>query len=472
MAPLINQIPSEILALIPDYWDTYNRDQDVIALTHVCRAWREVFTSRASLRTDFDCVDADKTRTYLERSKSSPLHLSLIGDHNLSPSDPFFEIIPHAIGRLKSLSVEGTPRNVQDITAHLSRPAPLLEDLTICGGVGHTTDRNPVLTPALFNGDLSSLRELSLEHVRTELPWRNMANLTSFMLVRPSPSEVTVRHLLDFFESAPQLRVVDLYFATPTSGAQNGRLVSLPRLKGMEITGDELPSLLLDHLLIPVGAELRTEVASVGHLINTHLPRSLDNLRNFSNFTTIELYGDNSHLQIKFSGPNGQVTMVQHISLVNGTCSVLESLAHFDTSKTECLKINHGEPSSSDTPFRALLPMKGLRTLTLSRCKNPHILTYALHPSTSPSEVVVCPKLEELVIEGGETLDVKNIIEMAGARASRGAKLKSVRINGPYKFVRLDVLELKKHVSLVDCSPEADGTCDDSDDSDDSEEGD
>jgi hypothetical protein len=77
------------------------------------------------------------------------------------PDHPFFEIIPHAIGRLRSLIHRCNAENLQDITAHLSRPAPLLEKLSICGDPNTTSQHyNPVLTPALFNGDLSSLRKL------------------------------------------------------------------------------------------------------------------------------------------------------------------------------------------------------------------------------------------------------------------------------------------------------------------------
>lgn len=40
----INRIPPEILSLIPHFWKSpYSRDQDVITLTHVCQAWRDVF---------------------------------------------------------------------------------------------------------------------------------------------------------------------------------------------------------------------------------------------------------------------------------------------------------------------------------------------------------------------------------------------------------------------------------------------
>jgi len=134
----------------------------MIVVTHVCRTWREVFTSQSSLWTDLDCMDLNKTRTYIERSKSSPIKLSLYREEGLPPCDPFIEIIPHAIRRLKSLSVTGTRGNLQDITAHLSHPAPLLQDVSIYGSCEFQQVRNPVLTPALFNGDLSPLRKLCL----------------------------------------------------------------------------------------------------------------------------------------------------------------------------------------------------------------------------------------------------------------------------------------------------------------------
>jgi hypothetical protein len=232
-----------------------------------------VFTSRSSLWTDLDCEDGDQARAYLERSRSLPVNLSLDTKDRVSPHHPFSETIPHAIGRLRSLSIEGTPENLQDITAHLSHPAPLLEKLSICGGYNLGRHLNPALTPALFDGDLSSLRELCLESVRTQLPWRNMANLTSFTLCRTSPGGATVRQILDFFKSAPLLREVNFYFATPTSSDRDCKLVSLACLKRMRITGGGSASLLLDHLLIPIGADLGIEVDLPSPLYGCETPR-------------------------------------------------------------------------------------------------------------------------------------------------------------------------------------------------------
>ena len=437
MAP-INQIPPEILSLVPDFLDPYDdKDQDVIALTHVCQAWRELFVSRPSLWTDLDDVDLDKTRVYLERSKSSPISLSL-DSGNDSLSDPFFEFIPGAAGRLKSLDIDVELEDMQLITTYLSRPTPLLESLRMRGG------RNPVLQSSLFNGDLSSLHELYLTHVHTELPWRNMVNLTSFILGYTSPP-VTVSQLLDFFESAPHLREVDLLSSTPISGTGNGRLVSLASLQRMD-TSSHSSSHLFDHLLIPVGARLKMGVDLPSPPVEGRTPRFIDNLRNLSNFTAIEFcYGSAG---TKFSGPNGKVWMVPKDSL---TCLALESSGYFDTSKIEWLKIDWAPSPTSDRLSRALLPMKTLRTLTIYGWDDPCILVLALDPSMSSSGVVICPKLEELIIEHWVKFDIKCIMRAVAARASRGAKLETLRIvlRGSAAVSQLDKMELEKHVSHV-----------------------
>ena len=453
MAP-VNRIPPGILALVPDFWDKhyYSIDRDVITLTHVCRAWREVFISRSSLWTNLNCQDKNKTRIYLERSKSLPVNLSLGPGVCLSPHHPFLKIIPHVIGRLGSLTIEGTPKNLQYITDRLSHPAPLLEKLSIHGDYDYGPSRNPVLPLTLFNGDLSSLRELKLESVRTELRWRNMVNLTSIVLIHVSWGEDSVKQLLDFLENIPRLRTVGL-LAIPTRDDQDGRLVSLACLERMEITGGGSASPLLDHLLIPVGANLRIEVVLPSPPDKAHPPRFLENLRNFPNFTDIRLSIAGYSMLMHFSGPNGQVEMIPRSPRFDGTGSVLESLNQFDTSEVERLTINWSDFPSGDLSYRGLLPMKRLRTLTL-HCGGPHTSVHALHPTMSSSGVVACPELEELVIAPDRrAFDMESVIEVAAARASRGLKLKSVRIAAQNQPARTDVLELEKHVLNVECSP-------------------
>ena len=163
----------------------------------------------------------------------------------------------------------------------LSLSAPLLESLTIDLDSECSPQHDPVILATLFNRNLSLLCELCLQRVYTELPWRNMVNLTLFTLSYTSLGDSSARHLLDFFASAPHLCKIQLHFTTLAFGTQWGRLVSLQNLKRMYIFGGGPPSLLLDHLLILAGAKLMTEVDSCSSL---HLPKSLDFVKEFYRF--------------------------------------------------------------------------------------------------------------------------------------------------------------------------------------------
>ena len=415
------------------------RDEDVVALTHVCRGWREVFVSRPTLWTNLKCVDEDKTHVYLERSKSFPISLSLHSVY-MAPPDSFFEFIPGISGRLKSLNVNLDSEDLQFISPYLSRPAPLLEVLWM------RSEYNPELESTLFDGGLPSLRELRLEHVRTKLPWRNMINLTSFTLDSDS---VSVCQLLDFFEGAPHLRRVEIHSTSPKrSGARDGRLVPLPHLQWMD-TRNYSSSRLFDHLLIPVGAQLHMEVdLLLSHRLEGCPPRFIDNLKNLSGFTAIGFYSGT--WCIEFSGPNGEVLMdTPEI----GTTLLLEFLTYFDTSKTKRFEILGRRGSlTGDHVHRTLLPMKDLHTIKFDQDNAAQTL-HALHPGMSSSGVMVCPKLDELIIVRWQGFDIEKVAATVAARASRGAKLKSVKIvswDGTV-YSQPDVLELTKHVPHAEC---------------------
>ena len=175
LAP-INRIPPEILSSIPDYYGKGGTDQDLLALTHVCRGWRNMFVSRPSLRTRLCFTNVNKISTYIQRSRSSPL-IIFLGNNggNTYSTDAIFLVAPH-VRRLKSLVI--CMDVLPDAIMHFRRHPPLLEELDISITGSHA----PVLDGALFKGDLSSLRELSLDGVITRLPWNNLANLTTLRL--------------------------------------------------------------------------------------------------------------------------------------------------------------------------------------------------------------------------------------------------------------------------------------------------
>jgi len=418
----------------------------------VCQTWREIFTSRPTLWTDLDCTDIDKTLVYINRSRSSPINVCLGSYDALSPYDPFLQVIPHIIGRLKSLAIYGAADNVQEITMQLSPPAPLLESLTIDLDSDCSPQRGPAIPATLFNGDLSSLRELCLRRIRTELPWRNMVNLTSFTLAYTSSGDSSVGHLLDFFTSAPRLRTIQLRFATPTFGTQRGRLVSLPNLKKIHIFGGGPPSLLLDHLLIPAGAKLTTEVDSRGSL---HLPKSLDFIQEFSRFR-IHLYVRDFYPSIRFSGPNCDITLVSATPPATPTtCRVLDSLAKFDPLNVERLRLAGGDLMQQDgcDLYRVLPQMRHIHTLTISRC------TGLSHFFPFISDVGLCPKVEQLILDpraDGGKFDIQHVTGLAAGRVSGtwwGAKLKSVRIVSRDRSMQAGASKLEEYVPHVECSP-------------------
>jgi hypothetical protein len=130
LAP-INRVPPEILSLIPDYCCEDDMDQDLVALTHVRRSWRDTLISRSSLWTKLDFIDTDKTRTYIQRSRSSPFELYLRDDEVMVHAFPL--IIPH-IQRLKPLTVDA--RDLPSALRHFRCHVPLLRELDISVSTG------------------------------------------------------------------------------------------------------------------------------------------------------------------------------------------------------------------------------------------------------------------------------------------------------------------------------------------------
>jgi len=359
----------------------------------------------------------------------------------MSPYDPFLQVVPHIFGQLKSVTIYGIPENIQEITMQLSSPAPLLESLTI--EMNCSTQPSPDSSHALQRGPLFVAKVVPAARPHgTAVEEHGQSHL-----IHSSSGEYSVRNLLDFFVSALCLRNIRLHFVTPTIGTKKGQLVSLPNLKRMLIFGGGLPSLLLDHLLIPASAKSTTAVDSRESL---HLPKSLDFPQLFSGFR-IHLYVRDFYPSIRFSGPNCDINIVPATSpATSTTCRVLESLARFDPSDVERLKLAGGDLMQQDgcDVDPVLSRMKEIHTLAISRCTG----LSRFFPFINDANL--CPKLEQLILDpraDGEKLDIQNITELAARRASwRGAKLKSVRIVSRDQSVQAGALKLAEYVPHVE----------------------
>ena len=246
----INRIPPVVLSLIPDYFHEDDMDEGLLTLTHICRGWREIFISRSSLWTKLNFTDLDKTRTYIQRSKSSPLEFYLKDTKDIPFPDDVFPLATPHLHKLKSLTIL---TNIEsEAFKHFHYNAPLLEELNI----ELVDPRESSFDYELFNGDLSSLRKLSLGGIITSLPWKNLANLQVFALGSSTPG-YDVNQLLDFFESAPLLHTIKLRTSIPSSSnAPPERVVPLNHLKTLYISADPPHAALLNHLSLPIGASL------------------------------------------------------------------------------------------------------------------------------------------------------------------------------------------------------------------------
>jgi hypothetical protein len=463
---LINKVPPDILTLIPDYLEDVDRDQHLIKLTHVCRGWRETFTSRPSLWTCLDCTSVDKARVYIERAKSCFLAADLrdAGD-TTRWGNAFLLVAPH-IGRLKTLSIFATSTQVIPVLVeHFSCRVPLLENLTI--NVGTVPKGYPSLPDGLFDGDLSSLRELRLAGVLISLPRSDLSTLTTLHLCDIPDHRSLLTRLLDFFDSVPNIRHVRLLNSIPSSSdVPANRVLTLPNLKRFEITAQPAHSILLNHLSIPAGASLTLECSYSGgeSPIPSHLPKFSNGLLNLSDITTVNLCFGPERRFLRLHGPSGELRFLGNWNRGRAsrpdaaTISFLQSLSQFNLSSSRWLTVQRFNLGPSPHPitdsivYQTLRSMENLFSLTLVHCKNPPFIL-ALNPKKNPSAIVVCPNLKEITfyVEGPNDVRVDELLGMAEERASRGRKLSVMTIVSTGTSAPKDVFQLRKHVLRLEC---------------------
>ena len=394
-------------------------------------------------------MNIDKTRTYIQRSQSSPLEVYIGGN---AAVDASALVIPH-IHRLKSVTIrtEKLPRVLEYFPCH----TPLLEqmDIDLCSTASQAPDN------AFLNGDFSSLRKLRLCGGITYFPWRGLENLRVVNLRTPYP-RYTLTRLLDFLESAPLLHTVEL--CSPVRGPSDApprRIVSLRHLKAFTIEKDPPHSIILDHLHIPVGASLISKFdCYMGREPPPmdYLPERSPNPNYLSHITAINLRFHRGQACVRLSGPSGSLRLFVSFSGLGYVPHTAQGqlFRSFDPiiSTTERLAVLGYYPTEldevKDCPlFQMLSSANHLRILALTNCDN-ILFIHAIDPEQNPSNFVPCPHLEELVVctEYLPPLVLEHLINMVKNRASRGAKLTSVRlVNLRSRKQEDEVLKFREH---------------------------
>ena len=156
-------------------------------------------------------------------------------------------------------------------------------------------------------------------------------------------------------------------------------------------------------------------------------------------------------------------SLVRHTRLrlsvkkVEGHVGLTRSLGHPTLSTIQRLVISkYKHPrwaKAGECPiFQTLSSANNLQTLVSMECNHrPFIL--ALDPDQNPSNLVICPKMEKLILytRFGYLFDVELLIAMAKNRSSRGVKLVSITLVDPGgDEQREEVLRLRQHFKRVE----------------------
>ncbi|KLO15783.1 hypothetical protein SCHPADRAFT_938483 [Schizopora paradoxa] len=269
---ILSSIPEEVLVHIFSYlppkplaisndplpnvdWHLHDRRRhdDLIAVTHVCRAWRQICLSTPSFWNlvwiSDDDVSRSRAQKLIERSGNRPMEIAVRDEeaffrcHQITPAakkrhitGPLLEpvlalrtLFPQGPLTIKTVRISSPfklPPGEHQI-AFFSMPAPLLSSFVL----SIATHRNDVdwpifqLPSPLFAGHTPKLRKLGLLNV--DVPWNSsmFKNLSTLRIEcteinhRPNPidSRVDVHRLLEIIHDCPHLITLVLIDVGPIS---------------------------------------------------------------------------------------------------------------------------------------------------------------------------------------------------------------------------------------------------------------
>ena len=186
-------------------------NKHIVRVTHVCKYWRAVGIQNPWLWTSFPLHHTDAVKVYLARSKNLPISLSLTRrlSINLAPT------LSPSTHRIRSIHIETTlADDIELLWAELRLSAPNLKELFIehlkCNshGNGYAVGQL-VRLPTLFNGEVPSLRILTLRGVPSpfELFPATISHLDIGRVQSPLPP---LAELLKMLTNCPLLETLNI----------------------------------------------------------------------------------------------------------------------------------------------------------------------------------------------------------------------------------------------------------------------
>ena len=232
-----HRLPPELLGAVASH---LNDDKSLVVATHVCHHWRISLLASPCLWSHLDLANQKRALVFLERSKSAPLSVDLVGVNR--PSEVVKQSLKDITTRVITLWAVHDPF----LDQLLAQPVPMLKTLEI-------TEFDVAPTkPVQCLPSLTSLVVHGSNSLRFHAPL-----LTSFHITYKSGDsprwEWAAQTLLDFFRSCPLLEVAFLSCGILDTHPDSGEVVSLPLLRSFthESTGDRYQLHLFDQLSLP-----------------------------------------------------------------------------------------------------------------------------------------------------------------------------------------------------------------------------
>ncbi|KAI0630510.1 hypothetical protein C8Q77DRAFT_1133456 [Trametes polyzona] len=242
-----------------------------IALTHVCRHWRDVALNTPRLWSRVVLTRPEVFREILPRSKKASLWVSASLPHADERRLYALEALMKESSRLRELNLTAPARFVQVISSQWKHPADNLESIILHAEAGQFEPDYLIpstrLSSEFFSGQTPKLRHLEIHRIPAD--WTSPLFCPSLRTLRihlrydlnPQPGEFP--KLLQALEAMPMLETLQLNEAIPrlpddiTQLPDLGRRVSLPHLRKIDMFSDAIECAnLLRHLSLPQGVRV------------------------------------------------------------------------------------------------------------------------------------------------------------------------------------------------------------------------
>jgi len=306
----------EIFILIPHFFTNgveehhrFPKDKPLIAMTHVCRSWRDALLSTPSLWTQLDCSNSKskQTKEFLSRSREQLLDVyqTLKEDGDV---ETFLSIAFRNIHRFRRLDMSCSLLHLEHTLAQFARPAPELKHLEIKNNT-KITHRGVKLRSIIFGDHFPKLASLSFHRLFTDLCDFNFPSLTRFSLQEGTVT--SVRDLTSFFEKCPGLEFIHIHpYYMPLRCQPPRERVQLAKLKELRFNHALTASGILDYFTLPKCTEMVLKGVFVGKESDVHThteihPSSIDHLPVTLGITKAVVTPN----VCTFSGPNGNLRL-------------------------------------------------------------------------------------------------------------------------------------------------------------------